>query len=54
MSDAELILMFYNVTAGPGGEFIHYIQRFDIFDNLDESLLFSKSDKNLLRTIRPS
>lgn len=41
LSDAELVLVFYNCFSEYGDRMLKYAKDYDILDNLDESLLFN-------------
>lgn len=44
ISDYELVLLFYNCLSEKGEKFCRYVERFALFDNLDESLLLNEWD----------
>lgn len=48
LSDYELVVLFYNCIGPYGAKFAQYAVEFEIFDNLDVSLLFSTKDLILI------
>ena len=48
LSDSELFIMFYNSQTEQGKNFIHYIEKYSLFDNLPTMKLLNQSHKNLI------
>jgi hypothetical protein len=48
ISDYELVIIFYNTCVPMGANLRHYAEKYSLFDNLDESLLFNPDHKKLI------
>ncbi|GEP10256.1 putative phage abortive infection protein [Methylobacterium gnaphalii] len=52
LSDAELVLIFYNCFSEHGERLLQYARNYNLFDNLDENLLFNGSHREKLRELK--
>jgi hypothetical protein len=52
ISDAELVMIFYNCCSKHGERLIQYAMKYDLFNNLDRNLLFNERHKEKLDEIR--
>lgn len=52
LSDAELVLIFYNCFSEHGERLLQYARNYDLFDNLDETLLFNEQHREKLRELK--
>ena len=52
LSDAELVLIFYNCFSEHGERLLQYARKYDLFDNLDENLLFNGDHRTKLNELK--
>jgi hypothetical protein len=48
LSDYELVILFYNSISEQGKNFRDYVIKYDLLDNMNDSLLFDPSHEDLL------